>query len=429
MAAHQSRTPPETEPHLSVVMAVYNNAGSLAQAAGRVLDQSLGALELLISDDGSTDGSLHIAEGLAASDPRVRVLTGPNGGPGAARNRALDAARGAWVGIVDADDLVHPLRFERMIAAATAHKADILADDQLLFDETGGLEPLAAPILGDGPRQISPAFFIRCNTEGAGLPALGYLKPVIRRATIGARRYQPEIRIGEDYHFLLTLLRSGAQMWLLPEAWYLYRRHAGSISHRLSVAHVEAMVAAHAADTPSPDEAAAHAARGQALGRALAYERLVAAIKARKAGALGAILRKPWLLRPLARSLAERLARRQSPAPSRPATLRLAQGAPLGPGTIPPADTASPALWAALTQGLALERTTLSVEDAAGLNALFYLGTWARAELAALPQTARPLIPRSGVRLTTRLPATGPALAAAPETWAKLGLTDEVQDD
>ncbi len=80
-------------------MPVYNAGAYLAPAIESVLGQTLRDLELIIVDDVSTDGSLDVARGYAAKDSRVRVMAMENnGGPGIARNRGIDAARGEYLG-------------------------------------------------------------------------------------------------------------------------------------------------------------------------------------------------------------------------------------------------------------------------------------------------------------------------------------------
>lgn len=89
-------------PRVSVVIPLYNKAGSILAAVSSVLEQSFADLELLVVDDGSTDGS---ASAVAAiGDHRIRLIAQENTGPGAARNRGLREARGEYVTFLDADD-------------------------------------------------------------------------------------------------------------------------------------------------------------------------------------------------------------------------------------------------------------------------------------------------------------------------------------
>jgi CDP-glycerol glycerophosphotransferase len=93
-------------PTVSVVVPVYQGEEHLGDALASVLGQRYRHLEVIVVDDGSTDGSRAVAEAFAARDPRVRVLSQPNAGQSAARNRAVEEATGTYLTFVDADDLV-----------------------------------------------------------------------------------------------------------------------------------------------------------------------------------------------------------------------------------------------------------------------------------------------------------------------------------
>jgi glycosyltransferase involved in cell wall biosynthesis len=235
-------------PLVSVIMANLNGAAHIAEAVRSVLRQTEPSLELIVSDDGSSDASLEIAEAAANGDPRLVLLKGERArtGPAAARNRALAIARGRWIAVIDNDDVIHPERLERLIRAADADRADIAADDLLVFYDDGSRAPHAHldGALARGPQWISAAEYERSNQLLSGRRALGYLKPVFRRSLSPV--YNETLRIAEDSDLILRLLVNGARMRVYPEIGYFYRKHAGSISHRLDAASITAMDAAYA---------------------------------------------------------------------------------------------------------------------------------------------------------------------------------------
>lgn len=318
-------------PVVSVVMANFRGAPHLAAAMRAVLAQSERRLELILADDASDDDSVAIAHGIAEADDRVRVIASPrNQGPAATRNGALDAARGDWIAVVDSDDLIHPERLSRLIAAAEAAGADLVADDLVHFGapaEQG--RTLLQPLALAAPMWLAAPAYLRANGGDPALPSFGYLKPVIRREVLAGRRYDPRLRIGEDYDLVLRLLIDGARFLLLPDPLYAYRRHPGSISHRLSVGTVAAMLQAHRALPPlsDPEARAAAAAVDRQLRRSLRYERLVADIKARRWTRALPRLADPAMVARLAGSLRDRR-RRQTAAGS-------VQEAPAPAGSIP----------------------------------------------------------------------------------------------
>jgi succinoglycan biosynthesis protein ExoO len=312
----------ETSPLVSVVMAFHNGAPYLRDAAASVLGQSHRSLELLLCDDASTDGAPAIAASLAVQDARVRVLSATDqAGPGATRNLALDAARGDWIAIVDADDLLHPDRIAGLLAAAELNAADVIADDLVPFGAESGTTLLSALGL-TGPWRPDARDLIRAE-QGARPVAVGYLKPMIRRRALGTLRYRSDLSIGEDLDLLLRLVLSGASLTVLPTPWYLYRRHTGSTSHRLSAQRADAILAgidALAAAYPGWADTAAEplAAWRARIARASAFGDLVESLKRRRFGAsLGMLRRAPGLSVDLMRAMSEGLARRMRPGPAR----------------------------------------------------------------------------------------------------------------
>ncbi len=89
---------------ISIILPCYNCQDYIGQAVDSVLGQSYTDWELLVVDDGSTDGSRKVIEQHAAGDPRIRVFSQPNGGVSKARNMALANARGEFIALLDADD-------------------------------------------------------------------------------------------------------------------------------------------------------------------------------------------------------------------------------------------------------------------------------------------------------------------------------------
>lgn len=373
-------------PLISVVMANFEAGDRIVHALHSVLRQSIGDIEVIVSDDGSRDDSLAHVRRLMEIDGRIRLIaTDQNGGPARCRNRALDAARGRWIAVVDSDDIIHPERFERLLAAAAAHDADIVADDLLLFFEDGSAPRL---MLGEGVERsflVSTERWVLAGTDGT--PALGYLKPLVSAERLKAVRYDEALRIGEDFDLILRLLLEGAQMLVVPEPFYLYRRHSGSISHRLSVADMEAMAGRQKAlvSVYGPLDqriAAAFKQRLSGLEQGLAYERLVAAVKTRRLGSVLALVAKnPGHIGRLWSSFTEGRQRRSAPVQAALPSPVLVLGAGAGemvPAYVPVSlmDWSAPArrdVW----RGLAARRGAGAVRcvplDAAGRYAAGFI--------------------------------------------------------
>ncbi|MBF9033145.1 glycosyltransferase [Rhodobacterales bacterium HKCCE2091] len=378
-----------TNPLVSVVMAFRNGARYLDPAIASVLGQSHGALELILCDDGSTDAAPSVVADWAARDVRVRCIRSEvSGGPGAARNRGFDAARGDWIAIVDADDVIHPDRIATLLAAARDHGAGIVADDLGRFgDDRGGtiLEPLNLT----GPWLPDAADLLSAEAARPAIP-VGYLKPLVSRGALGAMRYRDYMTIGEDFDLLLRLFMAGARGVVLPQALYLYRRHGSSISHRLAEPDIAGMLRAmDDLDRDMPEAAnrlaGPLAERRAALDRARAFASLVARIKARDPRAATVLLGSPSLARPLVAAGIEGTLRRIGPGTARAATEPVTLSTQdHGPNTIRiPAHAAD---WTARDVAEVARRTGagvghVRVAGRAGLHALGFVPGWRAAEL------------------------------------------------
>lgn len=345
----QADEPKKTEkrvsgPLISVVMANLNGQNYIRHAIRSVLNQTHGRLELIISDDGSSDESRRIIREEMASDSRVVLLEHKEpSGPAAARNRALTTASGEWVAIVDSDDIIHPERFARMLHAAQSLQADMVADDIIFF----GDDPLERnkTLLQDArltePRQIDAVTLVTGDLDNRSLVSsalngidtisLGYLKPLIRRAALGATRFDETLLIDEDHDFFLRLVLSGARFMLMPDAMYLYRRHSASASYRLNVAKLRLMIAAQERQlqqVAGQDDLVRAVEERLVQTRAqLEYGRIVEAIRGREMPkALWLLARRPACLRLLGQSIYERSSRRLQRPPAQRQRLSLVLG-------------------------------------------------------------------------------------------------------
>ena len=124
---------------VSVILPIYNVSAYLRECLDSVIAQTLKELEIICVNDGSTDDSLDIIREYAAKDPRIVVITGPNGGYGKAMNKGLDRATGEYVGIVEPDDYIAPDMYESLYRVASENDLDFVKSDFYRFsrDEQG----------------------------------------------------------------------------------------------------------------------------------------------------------------------------------------------------------------------------------------------------------------------------------------------------
>ncbi len=214
-----------SEPLLSVIIPAHNAESVLGEALGSVCAQKTSfPFEVLVSDDGSSDGTAALAGNWP--DKRVRVIkSAENGGVSAARNRALDAARGRYVAFLDSDDLLIPFALESAVRALTEQKAELVVFGFALenVDEHSMFDYVAAERVLDSVTDYRDAVL--------ELYARNMLNPcwnkvcsldLIRRNGI---RF-PAVPFGEDRLFCFDLIAAAPRAVVLPYPLYRYRRSA-----------------------------------------------------------------------------------------------------------------------------------------------------------------------------------------------------------
>lgn len=262
----------------------YNAQAHVAAAVRSALAQSLGTIEVIVVDDGSTDGTLSIVQTLAESDPRLRLERQPrNMGPAAARNRGFALARGIWIAVLDADDFMVPDRLAGLTAVAERIEADAIADNLVTFAEDN-MASARLHLAGATPGWISAGDYLRQGLLFGSGRDYGYLKPIFRAERLRALgvAYNEQLRIAEDDDLMVRALIGGLKYWLEPTQTYFYRRHSNSTSHRLSAANARAMCEASAeliARAQASPQLELLAKRHRALRRGLAFVELVEALK------------------------------------------------------------------------------------------------------------------------------------------------------
>lgn len=110
---------------VSIIVPAYNIEPYIGRCLESILNQSHKKIEILVIDDGSTDGTWNVIKQYAAKDQRIVALHKENGGVSSTRRVGLEHAKGEYIGFVDGDDYIEPDMFERLLANALEHKAQI----------------------------------------------------------------------------------------------------------------------------------------------------------------------------------------------------------------------------------------------------------------------------------------------------------------
>lgn len=209
---------------ISVLMPVFNGERFLATAVESVLVQTVRDFELIVVDDGSTDGTSAILQRYARADGRVRVVESDHGGISAALNRGIAAARYEWIARMDADDVAAPDRFARQLAAAAAHPRVVVWGAYARHINAAG------KVLGvsrTGP--TSEDEFRRLRSKGKDVHIIHPTAMLRKDVVVAAGGYDGRFDYCEDFELFDRMAEHGAIV-AIPEPLLLYRIHATSIS-------------------------------------------------------------------------------------------------------------------------------------------------------------------------------------------------------
>jgi glycosyltransferase involved in cell wall biosynthesis len=134
---------------VSIITPLYNGERFVAQTIESVLAQTYPHWEMLIINDGSTDGGPAIAEQYAAQDKRIRLFSQPNGGSAAARNNGIRRAEGRYIALLDADDLWEPDFLEQQLALLKEKNCQLVYGAHRRIDENNKeiLRPFVPPVM------------------------------------------------------------------------------------------------------------------------------------------------------------------------------------------------------------------------------------------------------------------------------------------
>lgn len=214
---------------ISVVMPVFNSEATVRDAIKSVLAQTFEGFELIVVDDGSTDGSPQILGDEASRDPRVNVTTTPNRGVTAALNTGLSMARGEFVARMDADDLSEPMRFEKQCKHLDDHGECVAVGSGVIEIDDDGV-PRRSHKFGASAKLPDRCRGFRHFPPSP--PTIYHPTAMIRAETLtAAGGYRTCFRSAQDRDLWWRLSRRG-EIHRLPEALLRYRVHAGAVSRR-----------------------------------------------------------------------------------------------------------------------------------------------------------------------------------------------------
>ncbi len=218
---------------VSVIIPVYNVAPYLAEALDSVINQSYEELEIIVIDDGSTDGSCEICDKYAEQDNRIRLIHQVNQGVAAARNTALDNVTGDVIAFLDSDDAYDPDYVKIMLAAMNDSGADVVIckySKHFTTEKMSGdnIEEIGQLINGGIYDRIYAMRALASNKIHA------YLWNKLFRARLWAEIRFPIGMVYEDIDVIFRVFNLCDKILVLDQPLYMYRKRHGSITEQKS---------------------------------------------------------------------------------------------------------------------------------------------------------------------------------------------------
>ena len=213
---------------ISLIIPVYNVAPYLRECLNSILGQKYTNWEAICVDDGSTDGCDKILDEYAAKDNRIRVVHQANAGVCAARNAALEVAKGGWIGFVDADDVISP-EWIAVWYGNIRKNPEVQVVKMRDHRWVDGDVPSAVTTWGTewyyGSNDIS-------NYAASCITGYCIARYIIRRDVIGNQRFTVGVRINEDVIFVSKIMFSISSLCVCSYDGYFYRVRPESALHR-----------------------------------------------------------------------------------------------------------------------------------------------------------------------------------------------------
>lgn len=209
---------------ISVIVPVYNIKEYIGRCVNSILAQTWKNLEVLLVDDGSTDGTEKLLDEMGERDARIRVFHKKNGGSSSARNLGIREARGKYLGFVDSDDYIEPFMYERLHHVIQATGMPIAQGARSEIDEQGN----ALPDICIPPEKeivYDNETFMRELLQHKG--DCSFCTKLIEKTLFEHHKF-PEGKLNEDFYLLVQMLPEIEGIVSVPERVYTVFYKSGS---------------------------------------------------------------------------------------------------------------------------------------------------------------------------------------------------------
>lgn len=207
---------------VSVVMPTFNSSRFLAKSVESILNQTYKHLELLIADDCSSDNdTIDILNNFAQNDNRVRIIfLKSNGGPGVARNAAIEQARGQYIAFCDSDDRWMPNKLQMQVDAMRKGGYALCCSSYLICDDCDRVVGINI-----APSEITFGM-MKCDNKVGCLTAIYDVK------ALGQKFFMPAIRKRQDWALFLEITAKCHHAFGIQEPLAYYRKRDNSVSSK-----------------------------------------------------------------------------------------------------------------------------------------------------------------------------------------------------
>jgi glycosyltransferase involved in cell wall biosynthesis len=204
------------EPLVSIIIPCYNAERWGAEAVQSCLDQTYKTIEIIVVDDGSTDGSLKVLSGFR---DKIILETGPNRGGNHARNRGIELSRGDYIQFLDADDYLLPEKIKRQVHFLEETRADVVYGDwRHQFHSPDGTDYLGDVHVSNAQEDVLESLLR--NWWVANLAIL-----FKRDLVIQSGGWDEALKAGQDKDFFISVAFAGANIQYQPGCHSIYRRY------------------------------------------------------------------------------------------------------------------------------------------------------------------------------------------------------------
>ena len=221
---------PGTSGTISVIVPVYNVEEYLPRCLESILGQTYRDLQVILVDDGSTDGSSRLCAEFAERDPRIECIRISNSGVSAARNRGLEAAKGRWIGFVDADDYIDAGFYETLVTHLTHSDKQIVCCGVRAEDTEGNrIERFKGRRLPAGEQDFDrDDALLRYLNPGTRILYWAVWNKLYSAELLKGIAFENGRVIAEDFDFTLRCFLRSDGLRYIPDELYHYLVRPGS---------------------------------------------------------------------------------------------------------------------------------------------------------------------------------------------------------